>query len=369
MTRLSNLLVCFALNYGIFFGLTYVYVDVNKSLVKCYICVKFYVYLVNLVYVIMQLYSFVDNLDNLFFFNVNAVMAYANFILQIAPFYVLAGIIWFRFKEEIVLVKWYDIILSLQSTYFNKIPFKCNNKTIEIVHSLKIFIIIAHSCCSLLTAVRLLLRDDWAYMLDTFVKNYFILMLCHVMFHHILILHYINYCFSKLNQQLEYDQVLVPFAYIYLQLSLLLDEINTINGPIIFLVLFTTVMSNTLYVYSAIDLMYDSYNLRDYDNLMDFLVFIWLSIAIFLYFLFCDLVYRTAEDTGKILMEYINRKQNEEVETISLVRLLMKNNINICGAFVIDLSSLFDLCVEIVTLSIILIQIDYLVLKYNYVPD
>ncbi|KAM7344123.1 uncharacterized protein ACRADG_010958 [Cochliomyia hominivorax] len=366
MSRLSNCLLSFALNYGIFFGLTFVYVNINRRLIKCYKFIKIYIYFINLIYLVMLTISKKNNFMTLF--DDNAVMSFAYVGLQIMPFILVIIILLFRIGEEKVLRKWHEICLPLQLTYFDKIPFKWDDKDVEMVVIFKILIIIVHSCCSLVTAIRLLILNDWGFMMDTFVTNYFILILCYSMLHHVLTLSYINYCIFKLNKQLEYDQVLVPFANIYLQLTLLLEEINTVNGPIIFFVLFGILLANTFYAYSAVEFIFDSINISEYYNVLDLITFGLLCIDMFLYFQFCDLVYRNARNTGQILMKFNVRKQNQEVEIVSLGHIFLEHSISICGLFDIDLSSLFVLFSEIVTLSIILIQMDYLILKYQYVP-
>ncbi|KAM7343847.1 uncharacterized protein ACRADG_010757 [Cochliomyia hominivorax] len=369
MSRLSNFFVRFALYYGIFLGLTYIYVDIHKRRVKCYKFVKFYVYFINLFYISMQLCAFLESLSYIFFFNTNAVKSYAYDILQIAPFFVFASLMWFRFKEENALEKLYKIILPLQLTYFDKIPFKTDSTAVEIVLSFKILILVGHSCSSLLNIVRLSIYFEWRKMFEESLKNYFIIMLFYVLLHHVLILHYINYCFSKLNAQLKYDQVLVPFANIYLQLSVILEEINNINGPTIFIVLFAVILSITFYIYEVFDLMYNIFFIRNHDVLIHFVVFIWLSIDMFLYYLFCDLVHGTTKNTREIILEYCIRKQNLEVETINLGLLILENNVNICDLFKVNLSSFFDMCVEIVGLAIILVQMDFLIFKYQYFKE
>ncbi|KAM7343899.1 uncharacterized protein ACRADG_010798 [Cochliomyia hominivorax] len=359
-SNIPNWLLYFALYYGIFFGYSYVYINIEKRLVKFYRSVKIYVYFVNSFYVLLLIFYTAEDLKGTFFEHENSVLSYAYNIMYIIRFFMYAGVIWLRIKEENALKKWFGLIHSLQLTYFDKISLSSNENDTKGVLNLNILVLFAYNICVLYNLSQYPVREQWRFFLELSIQHYFISMQYYVLLHHALTLCYIKNCFSKLNQQLEYGQVLVPFADIYFKLSALLEEVNIINGPLIFIVIFLLLLINSFSILTAAEILVNYNTLYLYEYLFDLIVFIIFCLGIFLYFMICELVYRTTKDTARVLITYTAREQNHEVEIITLGRLGLELRINVCGLFSINLSSLFALVIEIVTLSIIFVQMEYL---------
>ncbi|KAM7342294.1 uncharacterized protein ACRADG_009760 [Cochliomyia hominivorax] len=358
---ISKWLLRVAFYYGIFFGYTYIYVDVNKRLVKSNGYVKIYVYFINSIHGILLLYYAVENIKYNFLYPGNPVLAFGYSVMHIGRVCIFVGVIVLRIREENALKKWFKIIVPLQLTYFDKISVMSSKEMSEEILCLNILVIVFYSLCSLITFFIYPSKGDWGHMVLLCSENYITLMQTYVMLHHVITLCYINICFSKLNQQLEQGQILELFANIYFKLSLLLKEVNEINGPVIFSVLSCLLLSNSFYIFISLVLMISFPEIFLYTFILGLVILILICIHIFLYFLICELVHRTTTDSGRILMLYnVRNKHYLEIEMVCLGRLLLNLNINICGLFSISFSSLFTLILEIITLIIILIQFDYL---------
>lgn len=114
MMCLTNFLLNFIQCHHIFYGFTFIYIDIGKP-----IYLKIYVYLLNLIYAALIAYCFLEaiNLTTKYFIN-ELIMQLSYNIIYLAHMFMFVGLIWMRIKEEIFLRKWFKIIHPLQTTYF-----------------------------------------------------------------------------------------------------------------------------------------------------------------------------------------------------------------------------------------------------------
>ncbi|KAM7341790.1 uncharacterized protein ACRADG_009448 [Cochliomyia hominivorax] len=366
MSSLSKWLLRLAQYYGIIFGFTYIYIDYKNRHIKIYRSVQIYAYFINFLYVAATIHYYTFVLTRFpLFYHEHPVVSYAAMIQHILRLVIFIGLIVIRLKEEKLLKKLFEIYLPLQVLYFDNVTHISADETIKYSVILNIFNVMAHSMCFVLNAfVYKVNGKPWFDVMSTCFLNYFLAMQHFIMLHHVLVLSYINHCFKKLNVQLHRQQVTEYFARIYYKISLLLEQVNHLNGPLIFFVLVSLLLANSIYAYGLI--LYD-FNIRllSYDLLFDFCTFIIFCMDIFLYFLICDRVKNTTNESAYILMEYSVNKNQQETEIVALGRLTMELDVNICGFFSIDLEALNTLITEIVTLTIILIQIEYFSGTYN----
>lgn len=314
MSSLFNCMLRLFQYYGIFFGFTYIYIDKHKRLVKFHNLVKYYVYLVNFIYASMMLYYFIDLLQYINSSNTNVVIQYAFGTLHFVHMLIFAAVIMLRFKEENALRKWLEIFMPLQLNYFNKLTTKTVNVVARNIHILKIFILFAHSCNSLISSVQNVIEGRWWYVMESCLENYFTSIQHYLLIHHGFILCYIDYYFSILNNHLQYrkHKIEEPFANMYLKVSKLLQQVNSIYGPVVFFILFYQVVEISFYVYSIIEILLNTM-IIEMEYSMELLIFTFLCIDLVLYFVICERVYRITKDTGRILKEYGTQNLNREV--------------------------------------------------------
>lgn len=297
--------------YCIFFGFTYTYVDIENRQVKFRKFVKIYVYIINLLFLFI-LYYFLSTIHFLFNFGYNNAFDYVYYLLDLAGIFVLVYFFVLRIKEENTINKWLDIFSLQQTRYFDKIVDISIDRNSLRNSMFTFIIIIVYNFYTIFVSLPDLVDGEWSVLLQSCVPNIYIILQHHVLLQHGLILCYINYCFSQLNNQLQYGRVHAQFVRIHVYVSLLLEEMNEIYGPIIFCILFSQIITIGFIIHGFIELaLDDSLLLRD--NLLELLSVFCLSINIILYFLICERLHKTTTHTGQILMEYIANETNEEV--------------------------------------------------------
>lgn len=283
---------------------------------KLYICVKIYVYLVNILYTVLIIHFYLKYLTVLirsFRNDFNSDCLYI--ILYFFRILNFIGFVWLRKKEEISLKKCFKICLILRKTYYNKLSNISVDIIMEILKFINIFVIFIHAIYIFYKIIMQVYYSNWPDVID-FLSNKF-----YIMLHHSLILSYMNNCFAIINYKLKYENIFQPFASIYLQLSGLLKEINILNGPLIIAVLICQLMHISLNVYNMFifilsiiiktDLLFEEY--------IEAFIIIILSNNVILYFVICDRVYRTLRKLDATLLEYNLKKHNHEVCTLAII--------------------------------------------------
>ncbi|KAM7344120.1 uncharacterized protein ACRADG_010953 [Cochliomyia hominivorax] len=316
MSRLSNCILRLALYYGLFFGYTYIYVNDKERYIKIFASVKIYVYIINLVTLALIILFTVDNYETSIFYSEDPATAFAIIVSYFARFVIYAGITLLRIREEKALEKWLKIFLPLELTYFPKLYFITCNENIKNILVFNIIIIMFYNFCIFLTLLPLIAYGDWWTVMDIFLESYIVGMQHYVLLHHAFMLCYINYCFAKLNKLLEHQQMQEGLARIHLKYSLLLQQVNSINGPVIFLILVSLLVTNSLYICGTLMSIYENRDIITSlisEYLKEICILLSLFIDMFLYFLICERICGTTKETGRILMEYNARTQNHDV--------------------------------------------------------
>ncbi|XP_037824402.1 uncharacterized protein LOC119612643 [Lucilia sericata] len=370
MTHWYNYLLRLVIYHGIFLGFTCVYIDVSRRLVKSYSYVKIFVCLQNFVYITITTWYLIDDFIQ---FDIriseNLVISFAYIGVSFSRLISLVMIILLRFKGDQILEKCLKMFLSLQRQYFDGILYEANGGNTKIIMIINIIIMTANSLITLIKIVPILLEEAWVYAVIVFWDGYLYALQHYAMLHHGLILSYINYCFSQLNEKLQYGKVEPPLANVYFRLSKVLQELNALYGSTIFSMLLSILLTNSISTYGILINIKNGENFLEYEYLLPASVLIFMSIDLYLYFLICDRVNETARETQRVILEYTIRNNNQEVELLFLGRLVLGSNINICRMFDIDLNSFFVLVGGIVLNAIILFQIHYtklIELSYDY---
>ncbi|KAM7343790.1 uncharacterized protein ACRADG_010716 [Cochliomyia hominivorax] len=358
MLCLSKLLLHLVQYYSIIFGFTYIYIDFKNRVVKFNKTVKFYVYFIDLVFLILILnndYTFLTKGFTL----MHIITAYTQIIENMLRTTTFIGLIFMRIKEEKLLRKFNKIFTQLQTTYFDKLSHITVNQTLFQTQILNISLVMSFGLYAVMDlVVKVIIKIMRWYPLPIYVYDYYIQVLTHyVLFHHGFMLCCLYHQFQKINNHLKYASMDGITARVHLQLSLILKQVNDINGPLIFIVLLSIFLENGNFVCISIHFyINDLFYFVEIVGLFGFAVY---CINIFLYFVICERIKTITNETGFILMEYREREDQRETEIMCFRRLMMKNNVNICGFFSIDLGSLFALIASIITLTIILIQSTY----------
>lgn len=320
MSCLRNFLLYLFQLYSIFNGFSYIYF--NKVTMKLYMCVKIYVYSVNIIYTVLIIHFYLKYLTVLirsFRNDFNSDCLYI--ILYFFRILNFIGFVWLRKKEEISLKKCFKICLILWKTYYNKLSNISVDIIMEILKFINIFVIFIHAIYIFYKIIMEVYFSNWPDVIDSLSNNFFIAIENYIMLHHSLILSYMNNCFAIINYQLKYENILQPFANIYLQLAGLLKEINILKGPLIIAVLICQLMHISLNAYNMFlfilsiiiksDLLFEEY--------IEAFIIIILSNNVILYFVICDRVYRTLRKLDATLLEYNLKKHNHEVCTLAII--------------------------------------------------
>lgn len=146
--------------------------------------------------------------------------------------------------------------------------------------------------------IKNLIDNFWADVIRAFIRILNSWLSHSIICHHGFVLCYFNNIFSKLNQQLESDEVQKDFTNIYIQISKILKEFNVIIGPIIFIMLSFLLMKHSFHICHLIQ-----YWINDEINLFaaliyDFIFEILQYIDILLYFLICEWIERSTNYKG-----------------------------------------------------------------------
>lgn len=305
MSVLHNGLLCLYQIFSIFLGHTYNFIDFKKRMVKYYLILKFYVYLVNLIYtfsIIKFVYDLIhDSEDDMITSTIT--------LLQITRLGILLGLIIIRVKEE----KFFKHVYDSYETYFQKYIFSAkNDKTTE---KLEIFFILLILFCAIyyiFKVIHCILYRRTLANINSNAIDIFTIIEIFIMFHHNIILSYIAKGFRQLNNHLRTEQETETFPSDYLKLTLILERVNSLNGPLIFCVLLAHLINISVNLRSMFQFVPLIHSLP-----LEYLIQLYMSFAvpfnIIFYFLLCDRLDRTTKETQNILMEYCAKPKNPEV--------------------------------------------------------
>lgn len=313
MTRLYNLLLRLIQYFNIFYGFTYIYIDIENLKVKYSIYIKIYVYCINLIQAFITISYFLESLKyTAVFLKSNTLMEILFLITFIIRFLIFLGLLWFRIQEEKYIKKWFKLFKTLQITSYDKMPKKSRNNTMKKAQIFCILIIFLHALYTGHKILPALLFCDWRDISLLYTNNFFIALEKCILFHHSFILSYINFNFLQLNNQLKNQKLQIDFFNIYRKFSLILKQVNRIYGSLIFSVLFCQIIGIASFAYT-IFLYIINNNLVNYTDYIEPCIMIMLSFNNFLYFLICNEVSKTTIETGGIIKEYTGNKLNQEV--------------------------------------------------------
>lgn len=317
MTCLINLLLYSIQYYGIFYGFTFAYVDIKRNIIKLPKFLKYYKNCVNLIYAAISIY-FVIRRTNFTLYRSKDVLSYFFAIVYYIQIFILLRLILLHLREEKAIKKWFKTFTKLLIiSQFNKITLLSMNKTIKYVQILSIILIFILSFYSVYMLIMTLIYEKLYKLLDACIIDYLIIMEYYILLKHSFILSYIGNCFSSLNNKMRNGQLRESFGKIYFQLSLILQEVNILNGTFILCVLVSQILQISLNVINMFETMLYMHSLNETFNVFSIIpcIIVIQSTNIFLYFKICDHVCRTTRKTGRIMIEYYLDKENSEVCT------------------------------------------------------
>lgn len=313
MSRLYKFLLYITQYYNITYGFSYIYVNIDKRLLKFPIVLKIYVYFLNLMQSLIILYYYGRAFkEALYYMSKNAFMNYVFMIEVLVRMLIFLGNTMFHNKEEKFLKKYHNIHLKLQSDYIDKLSEISLNNILEIAQIIHILITLTYGLYTYYLMFGFLFNDNWEGCMFEYIDALFKGLERYVMFNHSVMLCYISYCISKLNKQLESGDIEEPYGRIYFKFSLLLDQVNILNSPMIF----GTLFSQFLGCCSQAHQMFVVFLKRNPDVQLNYVHIFMRSILnfnMFFYFLICDRIAYTTRKTMDILREHITNNQNEEV--------------------------------------------------------
>lgn len=292
--------------FAIFLGLNYTSVNIKTGQMKFDIIMKIYVYLSTL---LSLAYAICAITDNLTIFQLDETLTFILIIPSIIRVFAIFYLIVTRIQEEKLYSEWLRTYLPLQRKYFEYRPYVAN-KNMKKYLILQICMILPYSIYK--SAIE---KYD-----GKLNFTYFLLLYCHfsytilpyyVLWHHGVILNYINNIFINLNEELQYQRVQETFTKFYIKTLLLLQQVNAINSAIVLNMLLFLVTIHGYFIFGIYNYLMSlaiflEYYMQIVSNLLEY-------IAIFLYFLICENITGTIRDTGRILMEHNAQNQNQEV--------------------------------------------------------
>lgn len=299
--------------YGILYGFSYAYYDIANHMVKYFKYIKYYVYFINLLYAALALY-FLENYIAILINNIqDPVMEYMYIISYITNMFILTFLIRLRWKERDILEKWQPIYSELQIKYFPRLICFTTNKTLELIRIFNILIIFPQICYTIFRVIFHVKNKEWYDLMQCCLANYFLAMSNYIMLRHSFILCYIYNCFMKISKLLKTEGTNKSLIYIYYKLSLLMQEMNAINGSIILSVFIYQVIEIAIHIQIFFDMLL-IIDFLDSTGYVDVFVIIMMPLNICLYFFICDRLYRnTSHENVKIFMEYAVGKKNQKV--------------------------------------------------------
>lgn len=296
--------------FGFFAGYIYSYVDSKKCEIKFYTIWKIYVYFFNLVTFYKAMVIFIRHTRHFDSFEGATLIAV---FPRFAHAMTIVFFILLRIEEERMYKELLVTFIPLQRTYFEKLAHILNDKIIEVVLILQIFLTIALNDAQLTEMFIQLWFGEWSYATDLLFSVIGTMMPYYVLWRHGFILNYINNIFLNLNNQLRLEQVEEPFAKIYINIISALQNVNVIYSPIIFCALLDILVSQSIYIFGLFCLIVQNKN----EDILNYLTALSVQfcgyMVVFLYFFICERITETLKDADGIIMEYNTRSHNVEV--------------------------------------------------------
>lgn len=310
MFSLTNTLVRLFQYYGIYFGYTYIYIDIKNRQLKFYIIAKVYVYLINFMALVWSIEEVKSSID---LYSIELAISFLLIIVDLTDLFTIYFLLLLHIKVEKFYKKFQKIYEPLLNLYFQRGTYLTDfNKTTRIILILQIFLIFIFT---INTSYNLFIRfniGSWNGAKTFYFINLFSGLSHCILFYHGLILNYFNNILLKLNYQLQHEEIGKSYCKIYTQIFLQQQHVSKIFSPVILSVLLKLLMSIAFYMFGVftniIEVSYISY-----DNLINTSAKLLEFVNIFAYFLICERVSETRKSTGIILMEYNNRKENLQV--------------------------------------------------------
>lgn len=276
--------------WAILLGFSYAFVKVKKHEIKFYTFLKIYIYLFDIIrlslaiYLLIRAIQWYSPVKNLSFFS-----AVKDGITVIS----IIMLILLRIREEYIYNIIHKTFVPLQRTYFKYLTHLSTDKTTQIIQVLQTLIIFGIHLFELIQMIDDLIRvgaRHWDHMATNFGTVMFSTLAQYTMWHHGFILSYINNILLNLNNQLKNENIKEPFNEIYTNISLILEQVNCINSPIVFCAIFNIVLNHSLYLYSLYSFLKDD---ADYEMVLLALVpKAVVFYTIYLYFIICQRICR-----------------------------------------------------------------------------
>ncbi|KAI8118385.1 hypothetical protein FF38_05227 [Lucilia cuprina] len=245
--------------------------------------------------------------------DVNFVEHFCIFATHFSNLSLFVAVTLMRIKGDRDLKKWLEIIQVLHTKYIDKLQDISADKNVINILILNIIIMMANSLANLVN-IGLVCQIDWYFVMQSIFEGYLYTMQHYMIFHHGLLLSYINHCFTKLNNQLQHEEVKQPFANVYYQLSTVMQEVNVTYGPVIFIMLMGVLLLNIIFVSMIMEATKSIPVIEFFVECLYLFTVPTLScLNTYLYFLICDRIYETTEETKRIILEFVTRAENQEV--------------------------------------------------------
>ena len=303
MRNCTNWCLKFVQYYGVLLGYSSVIIDFKKKNFKSNRFLQTYTSLMNSVHLLMTLlqirrHSLTIDIENGIIINLSY---YLTFLSNAA---VSLCVHTLRLKRDQYLQYQLKAIFSLRSLYFNKYENITNDTNLEKLLIFTVLLLIIHICN------EIHLRGSILPAIGTYLVSGYIALQHLIMLYHSAILCYFNEFYTIINYQLQYDVFDKDLNLIYRHLCLLLKRFNRNYGSLIICLQFNLLATFSMTIFTTLFMFwFKEYSLFFITTLSYFVLFIHMIV----YFIMCNGLTITGNNTDTILNQFVKEPYNQEV--------------------------------------------------------
>ena len=224
-----------------------------------------------------------------------------------------------RWKRDHQIERWYKKLLTIQTDYYDRLPSVQCDVSLRKWLVFSFIIMILHGGNSTSKIYEMGLADNENNFLDIYVIGCTINLQHCILWNHSLLLSGLHEFCSKLNYQLEHNELDPKLSLIYYQVTSLVHELNDIFSPVVVWIQLCLIISNSIVGYVLI-LYFNSsnVNLNSYAFVLGDRLYILLCLHMAVYFMLGQWMVDTFRKTQTILKYYTARQEFEEVSRKNL---------------------------------------------------
>lgn len=312
-TCLHNILLRLYQYFNILSGFSYIFIDLIKHQLRVYKYLKIYVYIVNLLYIVLVIIFFIRYLLNtdITYEGDESIAQNIYITYNITCILILKNLFILRFKED----KLFEQLYKIFKEYCNQLIFNTSlDKTTEILQIFNILLIFFNGIFTIQKIILIYKDEDIIDVIEGCIIDLFTIIEQCIMFHHSFLLSYITNGFLLYKNHLINERNVKNFYTLFNKIILLMKEVNNINGPIIFGVIISQLIKISIHILMISQLIQNiPIGLLNFAEFLEIFIVLLSHFNILLYFFICDRQYKIIKETENNLLEYIAKHRNQDV--------------------------------------------------------